>query len=743
MNIRFEKPEFKIVEYMESNHYGRFVLEPLERGFGTTIGNALRRVMLSSLPGSAITSVKIDGVLHEFQKLDGVVEDVTAIILALKSVVIKNHTEEDKVIRLSVAKEGPVTAGDIEHDADIEIMNPDLVICNLVKGGKIEAKMTVSNGRGYVDSKANQKLLENSEAGVIPIDSLYSPIERVSYEIEPARVGQNENYDKLVMEVYTNGSITPESLKIQKNGVDLLDAWNGSKEGVANIVVPTSLSELNATKDDIVKILGYTPADSAQAGMGDVTGPVTAVDGNLVAFDKDGKHIKDSQYNVGSFAVKNHTHTVSQITDFPEIPDPITVDDTLSTTSTNPVQNKVVATALNNKVNNATLGSYVKTADLNVTLGNYYTTAEVYTKNEVDDKIGSAGGGDVMASGDLANNYIIIGAGSKSIKKSEQLLSDLALKSDIPSLDGYATESWVGTQNFITMPDDLAEDRIVIGAGTNSVTSKRLKTINGVSLLVDDIYNVTNYNVSRMFPWDAFTGSGNITGLYNYLFDGVGQLIPIEYNNSAYTNLPVDGESFVGTLQPYKYTAANNWSVRAFLTSENTGKTYTGVFNMGQSALINWIEIGKDITSSEIVSALGFTPISSNEIPVALPNPYALSITANGTNNSYTGSSVVNINLDSIFSKKLKTVTTPGQPGIFVGTGASGATYEVDTLFVSADEPDAIIVIPSSTSISFDNTIYTEMQDLGTLTGGAYKCYCITYINSSIVLVNGAIYGNS
>lgn len=150
-----------------------------------------------------------------------------------------------------------------------------------------------------------------------------------------------------------------------------------------------------------------------------------------------------------------------------------------------------------------------------------------------------------------------------------------------------------------------------------------------------------------------------------------------------------------------------------------------------------------DITSSEIVSALGFTPISSNEIPVALPNPYALSITANGTNNSYTGSSVVNINLDSIFSKKLKTVTTPGQPGIFVGTGASGATYEVDTLFVSADEPDAIIVIPSSTSISFDNTIYTEMQDLGTLTGGTYKCYCITYINSSIVLVNGAIYGNS
>ena len=161
---------------------------------------------------------------------------------------------------------------------------------------------------------------------------------------------------------------------------------------------------------------------------------------------------------------------------------------------------------------------------------------------------------------------------------------------------------------------------------------------------------------------------------------------------------------------------------------------------MGQSALINWIEIGKDITSSEIISALGFTPISSNEIPIALPNPYALSITANRINNSYTGSSAVNINLDSIFSKKLKTVTTPGQPGIFVGTGSS---YEVSALYVSADEPDAIIVIPSSTNIAFNNTIYTEMQDLGTLTGGAYKCYCITYINSSIVLVNGAIYGNS
>ena len=154
--ISFEKPEYKITEYVESNHYGKFELEPLERGFGTTIGNALRRVMLSSLPGSAITSVKIDGVLHEFQKIDGVVEDVTAIVLALKDVVIKNHSDETKTIRLSKNTEGVVTAGDIEKDADIEIINPDHVICTLVKGGKIDMEMTVDNGKGYVDAKENK-----------------------------------------------------------------------------------------------------------------------------------------------------------------------------------------------------------------------------------------------------------------------------------------------------------------------------------------------------------------------------------------------------------------------------------------------------------------------------------------------------------------------------------------------------------------------------------------------------------
>ena len=208
--IKFEKPEYKITEYIESNHFGKFEIDPLERGFGTTIGNALRRVLLSSLPGSAVTSIKIDGVLHEFQKIEGVREDVTAIVLAIKNLVVKNHSNEMKTIRLYADTEGPVTAGMIEKDADVDVINTDLVICNLVSGGKIDIEMTVENGRGYVDAKENKKRLEDSKVGTIAIDSSYSPIELVKYEVVDTRVGQNENYDKLIMEVSTNGSITPE-----------------------------------------------------------------------------------------------------------------------------------------------------------------------------------------------------------------------------------------------------------------------------------------------------------------------------------------------------------------------------------------------------------------------------------------------------------------------------------------------------------------------------------------------------
>ena len=209
----FEKPIYKVTDYTESNFYGRFELEPLERGFGNTIGNALRRVLLSSLPGSAISSVKIEGVQHEFQTIDGVIEDVTTIILNLKSVVVKNHANDTKIIRLDVVCDGDqqeIKAGDFICDPDVEIINPDQYIATISRGAHLVMEMTVSNGRGYVRSEENKKLLDIKKVGTIAIDSLYSPIERVSYEVDNARVGQNENYDKLVLNVWTNGSMKPE-----------------------------------------------------------------------------------------------------------------------------------------------------------------------------------------------------------------------------------------------------------------------------------------------------------------------------------------------------------------------------------------------------------------------------------------------------------------------------------------------------------------------------------------------------
>lgn len=208
--LNFEKPMYKITEYVENNNFGKFELEPLERGFGTTIGNALRRVMLSSMPGSAIVAIRIDGVMHEFQTIEGIVEDVTTIILNLKNVVVKNLTEETKELHLSVSEEGVVTAGDIKTDSDVEIINKDQVIATISKGGKLQMDLIVSNGRGYVPSVDNKKFVEGNKIGFIPIDALYSPVERVSYEIESARVGQDASYDKLIMNVQTNGSIKPE-----------------------------------------------------------------------------------------------------------------------------------------------------------------------------------------------------------------------------------------------------------------------------------------------------------------------------------------------------------------------------------------------------------------------------------------------------------------------------------------------------------------------------------------------------
>ena len=210
--LKFEKPDYKVKEYIENDHYGKFEIEPLERGFGTTLGNALRRVMLSSLPGDAITSVKIDGVAHEFQKIDGVIEDVTAIVLNLKSVVIKNHSDDySYILRLNKNEAGEVYASDIEADTDIEILNPEQLICTLAEGASINMEMTIGNGRGYNRAEENKLLYgENAKQNTIFIDSLFSPIERINYEVENARVGQDNTYDKLILEVWTNGSITPE-----------------------------------------------------------------------------------------------------------------------------------------------------------------------------------------------------------------------------------------------------------------------------------------------------------------------------------------------------------------------------------------------------------------------------------------------------------------------------------------------------------------------------------------------------
>ena len=200
--LKFEKPDYKVKEYVENNHYGKFEIEPLERGFGTTLGNALRRVMLSSLPGDAITSVKIDGVI----------EDVTAIVLNLKSVVIKNHSDDySYILRLNKTGAGEVYASDIEADTDIEILNPEQLICTLAEGASISMEMAIGHGRGYNRAEENKLIYgENAKENTIFIDSLFAPIERINYEVENARVGQDNSYDKLILEVWTNGSITPE-----------------------------------------------------------------------------------------------------------------------------------------------------------------------------------------------------------------------------------------------------------------------------------------------------------------------------------------------------------------------------------------------------------------------------------------------------------------------------------------------------------------------------------------------------
>lgn len=203
--IEFEKPNITKVD--ESTNYGKFVVEPLERGYGTTLGNSLRRILLASLPGTAVKDIQIDGVLHEFSTIDGVLEDVTQIILNIKKLALKLHVEEDKTIEIDVKGPATVTAADIISDDDVEVLNTDQYICTVAEGGNFHVRMTVKKGRGYV--AADQNKSDDMPIGVLPIDSIYTPISRVNYQVESTRVGRRNDFDKLTLDVWTNGSISP------------------------------------------------------------------------------------------------------------------------------------------------------------------------------------------------------------------------------------------------------------------------------------------------------------------------------------------------------------------------------------------------------------------------------------------------------------------------------------------------------------------------------------------------------
>ena len=203
--IEFEKPNIECLEVDDNNNYAKFVCEPLERGYGVTIGNSLRRILLSSLTGCALTSVKIEGVLHEFSSIPNVVEDVPEIIVNLKNVRLKFAENEEKVMRINFKGEGEVTAGDIITDGTVEILNPDLHIATVSEGGQLIMEMTADMGRGYSPSEKNKK--PNQDISVLPIDSIYTPVKKVNYQVKNTRVGQMVDYDKLIIEVWTDGSL--------------------------------------------------------------------------------------------------------------------------------------------------------------------------------------------------------------------------------------------------------------------------------------------------------------------------------------------------------------------------------------------------------------------------------------------------------------------------------------------------------------------------------------------------------
>ena len=434
-------------------------------------------------------------------------------------------------------------------------------------------------------------------------------------------------------------------------------------------------------------------------GAGDVIAAeaFTTAD-RVITSNGPGKTVKDSGILINNLALKSyvdekeiawdkvtgkpetyvpaaHTHPLAQITDAGalaykdkvdesdlnfDIPDGTVVDSSLSTSSVNPVQNKVVTEALNNR----------------------YTKSETYSQSEIDEKIGSAGGGDVIASGNLAVDYIIIGAGPKSIKNSGQTLSNLALKSEIPSLSGYATQSWVTGQGYST---ENTWRPVKVGSTTLNDSSTTLTIANGTG-------------IGLSFSNGTLTITNSAPG-------------------SSYT-LPVAKNNVLGGIKT-GYTESGGAEMAIYVLEDGTAYTLL-----------------KDTT---VKTALGFTPANVNdipEIPIALPNPYALNVTAGGSTTSYTGSSASTIDLDNIYAKKLPSVDTPGKPGLYF---ASSGSVNVTEVYVTENNPDAIILVANTVDVIFGEN-YHKMDGIDSLSGGNYKCYCITYVRG-VVLVNGAIYG--
>lgn len=259
---KFERADFEVKEYVESENYGKFVLSPLERGFGTTIGNALRRVLLSSLPGAAVFSIKVDGVYHEFTTIPGIREDVSMIILQLKQLVMT--IEDDDVYDLQISAKGPctITAGDIICLAQVEILNKDLEIAHLEKDVTLEMELKAKNGRGYVSADINKQLNQGASQGIgtVYTDSIYTPIEKVSYNVEPTRVGEDVKYDSLTMEIWTDGSINPQkalslAAKILIDHLDIVASINEDILNMDNVIMEGTTEQPNKGQQMMIEDL--------------------------------------------------------------------------------------------------------------------------------------------------------------------------------------------------------------------------------------------------------------------------------------------------------------------------------------------------------------------------------------------------------------------------------------------------------------------------------------------------------